>query len=132
MFQLRKRIEKKIRETFKNDVGDCEFYFASLSSQTVVYKGMVRSEILSEFYQDLKEESFKVSFSVYHRRFSTNTLPKWPLAQPMRFLGHNGEINTLLGNINWAKASETHIDDFWGDLSNDCLLYTSPSPRDRG
>jgi len=80
---------------------------------------MVRSEILSEFYQDLKEESFKVSFSVYHRRFSTNTLPKWPLAQPMRFLGHNGEINTLLGNINWAKASETHIDDFWGDLSNE-------------
>ncbi len=119
LFQLRKRIEKKIRETFKNDVGDCEFYFASLSSQTVVYKGMVRSEILSEFYQDLKEESFKVSFSVYHRRFSTNTLPKWPLAQPMRFLGHNGEINTLLGNINWAKASETHIDDFWGELSHE-------------
>ncbi len=119
LFQLRKRIEKKIRETFKNHVGDCEFYFASLSSQTVVYKGMVRSEILSEFYKDLKEESFKVSFSVYHRRFSTNTLPKWPLAQPMRFLGHNGEINTLLGNINWAKASETHIDDFWGELSNE-------------
>ena len=119
LFQLRKRIEKKIRETSKNDVGDCEFYFASLSSKTVVYKGMVRSEILSEFYKDLKEETFKVSFSVYHRRFSTNTLPKWPLAQPMRFLGHNGEINTLLGNINWAKASESHIDDFWGDLSNE-------------
>jgi len=119
LFQLRKRIEKKIRETFKNDVGDCEFYFASLSSQTVVYKGMVRSEILSEFYQDLKNENFKVSFSVYHRRFSTNTLPKWPLAQPMRFLGHNGEINTLLGNINWAKASETHIDDYWGESASD-------------
>jgi len=113
LFQLRKRIDKKIREAVKNHVGDCEFYFASLSSRTVVYKGMVRSEILSEFYKDLKEESFKVSFSVYHRRFSTNTLPKWPLAQPMRFLGHNGEINTLLGNINWAKASEKHIDDFW-------------------
>jgi len=80
---------------------------------------MVRSEVLSEFYLDLKKENFKVSFSVYHRRFSTNTLPKWPLAQPMRFLGHNGEINTLLGNINWAKASETHIDDFWGELSNE-------------
>ena len=62
LFQLRKRIEKKIRESFKNHVGDCEFYFASLSSKTVVYKGMVRSEILSEFYKDLKEESFKVSF----------------------------------------------------------------------
>ena len=119
LFQLRKRIEKRIRETSKNEVGACEFYFASLSSQTVVYKGMVRSEVLSEFYQDLKKEDFKVSFSVYHRRFSTNTLPKWPLAQPMRFLGHNGEINTLLGNINWAKASEKHIDDYWGELSDD-------------
>ena len=119
LFQLRKRIEKRIRENTKNAIGECEFYFASLSSKTVVYKGMVRSEVLSEFYEDLKKEDFKVSFSVYHRRFSTNTLPKWPLAQPMRFLGHNGEINTLLGNINWAKASETHIDDYWGELSRD-------------
>nr|ABE11453.1 ferredoxin-dependent glutamate synthase, Fd-GOGAT [uncultured Prochlorococcus marinus clone HOT0M-5C8] len=119
LFQLRKRIEKRIRENTKNAVGDCEFYFASLSSKTVVYKGMVRSEVLSEFYEDLKKEDFKVSFSVYHRRFSTNTLPKWPLAQPMRFLGHNGEINTLLGNINWAKASETHIDEYWGELSRE-------------
>ena len=119
LFQLRKRIEKRIRDNTKNAIGECEFYFASLSSKTVVYKGMVRSEVLSEFYEDLKKEDFKVSFSVYHRRFSTNTLPKWPLAQPMRFLGHNGEINTLLGNINWAKASETHIDDYWGELSRD-------------
>ncbi len=119
LFQLRKRIEKTIRENSKNAVGDCEFYFSSLSSKTIVYKGMVRSEVLSEFYEDLKRKDFKVSFSVYHRRFSTNTLPKWPLAQPMRFLGHNGEINTLLGNINWAKASETHINEYWGELSED-------------
>ena len=119
LFQLRKRIEKRIRENTKNAVGDCEFYFASLSSKTVVYKGMVRSEILSKFYEDLQKKEFKVSFSVYHRRFSTNTLPKWPLAQPMRYLGHNGEINTLLGNINWAKASENHIDEYWGELSKD-------------
>ncbi len=119
LFQLRKRIEKRVRDNTKNAIGECEFYFASLSSKTIVYKGMVRSEILSEFYEDLKKEDFKVSFSVYHRRFSTNTLPKWPLAQPMRFLGHNGEINTLLGNINWAKASETHIDEYWGELSRD-------------
>ena len=119
LFQLRKRIEKRIRENTKNAVGDCEFYFASLSSKTVVYKGMVRSEILSKFYEDLQKKEFKVSFSVYHRRFSTNTLPKWPLAQPMRYLGHNGEINTLLGNINWAKASEKHIDEYWGELSKD-------------
>ena len=119
LFQLRKRIEKRISENIKSVEGDCEFYFASLSSKTVVYKGMVRSEILSKFYEDLQKEDFKVSFSVYHRRFSTNTLPKWPLAQPMRYLGHNGEINTLLGNINWAKASEKHIDEYWGELSKD-------------
>ena len=58
---------------------------------------MVRSEILAPFYTDLNDDSFEVSYAVYHRRFSTNTLPKWPLAQPMRLLGHNGEINTLLG-----------------------------------
>ena len=116
LFQLRKRIEKKIISKLSHPE---DFYFSSLSSKTVVYKGMVRSEILGEFYEDLSSEDFKVSFSVYHRRFSTNTLPKWPLAQPMRLLGHNGEINTLLGNINWAKASEKHIDNFWGDLSEE-------------
>ena len=116
LFQLRKKIEKKVRQNLPNQD---DFYFASFSSKTIVYKGMVRSEILPKFYKDLQNEDFKVSYSVYHRRFSTNTLPKWPLAQPMRFLGHNGEINTLLGNINWAKASEKHIDSFWGDLAKD-------------
>ena len=116
LFQLRKRIEKKIKESLKNS---SDFYFASLSSKTVVYKGMVRSEVLAQFYEDLKSKDFEVAFSVYHRRFSTNTLPKWPLAQPMRFIGHNGEINTLLGNINWAKASESHIDAYWGNLSKE-------------
>ncbi len=116
LFQLRKKIEKKVKQNLPMQD---DFYFASFSSKTVVYKGMVRSEVLPKFYKDLQDEDFKVSYSVYHRRFSTNTLPKWPLAQPMRFLGHNGEINTLLGNINWAKASEKHIDTFWGDLAND-------------
>ena len=127
LFQLRKRIEKKVRD---NIINPDEFYFASLSSKTVVYKGMVRSEVLSKFYQDLQDKDFKVSFSVYHRRFSTNTLPKWPLAQPMRFLGHNGEINTLLGNINWAKASETHIDNFWGDLASEIKPIVDKSKSD--
>ena len=127
LFQLRKRIEKKVNQELMN-AG--EFYFASLSSKTVVYKGMVRSEVLSEFYEDLKRDDFKVSFSVYHRRFSTNTLPKWPLAQPMRFLGHNGEINTLLGNINWAKAAENHIDSYWGELSNEIKPIVDKSKSD--
>ena len=65
---------------------------------------MVNSNSLGLFYHDLLDERFKASFCIYHRRFSTNTMPKWPLAQPMRMLGHNGEINTLLGNVNWMRA----------------------------
>ncbi|BBN01830.1 glutamate synthase (ferredoxin) [Marchantia polymorpha subsp. ruderalis] len=83
-----------------------ETYFCSLSSQTIVYKGMLRSEVLGEFYLDLQNELYKSPFAIYHRRFSTNTNPRWPLAQPMRFLGHNGEINTLQGNLNWMRSRE--------------------------
>ncbi|BBD67785.1 ferredoxin-dependent glutamate synthase GltB [Nostoc commune NIES-4072] len=93
-----------------------EFYICSLSSRTIVYKGMVRSAILGSFYDDLKNPAYKSAFAVYHRRFSTNTMPKWPLAQPMRLLGHNGEINTLLGNINWMMAREASLNHpVWGD-----------------
>ncbi|MEH2408946.1 glutamate synthase-related protein [Nostoc sp.] len=93
-----------------------EFYICSLSSRTIVYKGMVRSAVLGNFYHDLKNPAYKSAFAVYHRRFSTNTMPKWPLAQPMRLLGHNGEINTLLGNINWMMAREASLNHHvWGD-----------------
>ena len=81
-----------------------ESYFPSFSSRTIVYKGMVQSAVLGPFYKDLENELYKTNFAVYHRRFSTNTVPKWPLAQPMRNLAHNGEINTLLGNVNWQRA----------------------------
>ena len=79
-------------------------YFASLSSRTIIHKGMVMSCILGPFYGDLTNPLFKTNFAIYHRRFSTNTNPKWPLAQPMRCLAHNGEINTLIGNVNWQRA----------------------------
>lgn len=93
-----------------------EFYICSLSSRTIVYKGMVRSAVLGNFYKDLKNPAYKSAFAVYHRRFSTNTMPKWPLAQPMRLLGHNGEINTLLGNINWMMARDASLNHrVWGD-----------------
>ncbi|MBN3872231.1 glutamate synthase-related protein [Nostoc sp. JL33] len=92
-----------------------EFYICSLSNRTIVYKGMVRSAVLGNFYHDLKNPAYKSAFAVYHRRFSTNTMPKWPLAQPMRLLGHNGEINTLLGNINWMMAREASLNHpVWG------------------
>ena len=77
-----------------------ETYIASMSSRTIVYKGMVQSAVLGPFYEDLQNQLFYTNFAIYHRRFSTNTVPKWPLAQPMRMLAHNGEINTLLGNVN--------------------------------
>ncbi|MFM8306575.1 MAG: glutamate synthase subunit alpha, partial [Microcystis aeruginosa] len=87
-----------------------DFYFCSFSCRTLVYKGMVRGEILREFYLDLQNPAYSSQFAIYHRRFSTNTQPKWPLAQPMRLLGHNGEINTLLGNINWMSAREPALE----------------------
>ncbi len=86
-----------------------EFYVCSCSCRTIVYKGMVRSAVLATFYEDLRDPDYVSSFAVYHRRFSTNTMPKWPLAHPMRLLGHNGEINTLVGNINWMVARQADL-----------------------
>lgn len=91
LFICRKLIEKAASaESWGN-----ELYICSLSNQTLVYKGMLRSEVLGLFYLDLQNDLYKTPFAIYHRRYSTNTSPRWPLAQPMRFLGHNGEINTI-------------------------------------
>ncbi|HEY9633649.1 MAG TPA: glutamate synthase-related protein [Coleofasciculaceae cyanobacterium] len=114
LFKARRRIDKALESdgTFK---WSDDFYICSFSNRTIVYKGMVRSTVLGEFYTDLKDPNYQSAFAVYHRRFSTNTLPKWPLAQPMRLLGHNGEINTLLGNINWMMAREADLTHpIWG------------------
>lgn len=89
-FVLRKRLQKQLDEKY----GILNCHIVQISGQTMVYKGMVMSEVLNEFYLDLKNEMYETQFCVYHRRFSTNTLPRWSLAQPMRFLAHNGEINT--------------------------------------
>ncbi|PZD74978.1 Ferredoxin-dependent glutamate synthase 2 [Acaryochloris thomasi RCC1774] len=105
LYLVRKRIEQA---AMGSDWGT-DFYVCSFSSRTIVYKGMVRSEVLGMFYADLQNPLYTSAFAIYHRRFSTNTMPKWPLAQPMRFLGHNGEINTLLGNINWMKARKPQL-----------------------
>jgi len=83
---------------------DEEAYIASLSSATISYKGMVMPDVLPKFYVDLLDPRMKSSVCLFHQRFSTNTLPEWRLAQPFRFLAHNGEINTIQGNRNWAVA----------------------------
>ncbi len=113
LYIIRRRIHKAVRQN--DNAWSDDFYICSLSSRTIIYKGMVRSAVLGAFYQDLKNPSYTSPFVVYHRRFSTNTMPKWPLAQPMRLLGHNGEINTLLGNINWMVAREAILNHpVWG------------------
>lgn len=89
-YVLRKTLQKQLDEKY----GILNTHIVQISGQTMVYKGMVMSEVLNEFYLDLKNELYETQFCVYHRRFSTNTLPRWSLAQPMRFLAHNGEINT--------------------------------------
>ncbi len=100
LYIARSRVGKKLSD---------DFYICSFSCRTIVYKGMVRAVILGDFYQDLLNPDYESTFAVYHRRFSTNTMPKWPFAQPMRILGHNGEINTLLGNINWMSNREKEL-----------------------
>nr|YP_009399664.1 glutamate synthase [Digenea simplex]ARW69483.1 glutamate synthase [Digenea simplex] len=104
LYVIRKKIEKIISSTNPDIYKD--LYICSFSSKTIVYKGMVRSEALPKYYLDFNNILYRSTFVLYHRRFSTNTMPKWSLAQPMRFMAHNGEINTLLGNLNWTKSRE--------------------------
>jgi glutamate synthase domain-containing protein 2/glutamate synthase domain-containing protein 3/glutamate synthase domain-containing protein 1 len=95
-----------------------DFYIASLSHRTIVYKAMVRGSDLAEFYPDLQDARFETSFVLFHQRFSTNTAPSWPMTQPFRFLGHNGEINTLSGNRNWMRAHGRPLTEGWSDSAS--------------
>jgi glutamate synthase (NADPH/NADH) large chain len=89
---------------------DLSIYFPSLSSRTIVYKGMLTTGQLEEFFPDLSDERFKSPLALVHSRFSTNTFPSWPLAHPYRFIAHNGEINTVKGNRNWMAAREALLE----------------------
>ena len=121
LYLARRTIGDALNESGKIDWGH-NYYMCSFSTRTIIYKGMVRGAILGEFYQDLKNPAYKSAFAVFHRRFSTNTMPRWPLAQPMRLLGHNGEINTLLGNMNWMIAREANLaHECWGDRISDLM-----------
>ena len=92
---------KLIEEIYLNDE---KLYFCSMSSKTIIYKGLMLPSDINNFYLDLKSKHFKSSICVFHQRFSTNTSPRWHLAQPFRLLAHNGEINAIRGNRNWVKA----------------------------
>ncbi|MCU1635949.1 MAG: glutamate synthase [Cryobacterium sp.] len=106
-FRLRKRAEREL-----------ELYFTSLSCRTLVYKGMVTTLQLEPFYPDLSDERFTSTLALVHSRYSTNTFPSWPLAQPFRMIAHNGEINTVQGNRNWMRARQSQLEsELLGDLS---------------
>ncbi len=101
LYLIRRRIEKAV---YARAISD--FYICSLSGRSLIYKGLFKAEQLTEFYPDLLDPRFVSAYAIFHQRFSTNTAPAWHLAQPFRLLAHNGEINTLKGNINFMKSHE--------------------------
>ena len=106
LFILRKCISNAVI----NQIGDVEdFYPVSLSSRTIVYKGMFLADQLAKYYPDLSDPNFKSALALVHQRFSTNTFPSWKLAHPYRMVSHNGEINTLRGNYNWMAARQASL-----------------------
>ena len=127
LYLLRRRIRRRVEARF----GFYALYFASLSCRVVVYKGMVQSSVLGQFYRDLQNPLYTTTYATYHRRFSTNTLPRWSLAQPFRYLCHNGEINTYLGNVNWMAAREQTLSHpRWGTAVEDLKPIIDPGTSD--
>ena len=115
LYVIRRRIEKAAARA-----GVGELYIASLSCRSIIYKGMMLAEQVAEFYPDLKDDRFESAFAIYHQRYSTNTFPQWWLAQPFRMLAHNGEINTLKGNVNWMKSHEIRMaSGAFGEMAED-------------
>lgn len=107
IYVLRKVISNRIHE--ETNGRDNGFYMVSMSSQTIVYKGMFLAYQVGEYYKDLKNEDFTSALALVHQRFSTNTFPSWKLAHPYRMVAHNGEINTLRGNNNWMAARQASV-----------------------
>ena len=111
------RILYKVRKRIENRIEDEDFYICSLSTKDIIYKGMLTSGQLRRYFPDLSSPYFTSGLALVHSRFSTNTFPKWKLAQPFRLLAHNGEINTIRGNRGWMKARESVLSsDALGDI----------------
>ncbi|MDO2936486.1 glutamate synthase large subunit [Paeniglutamicibacter sulfureus] len=118
----------RIRKRAQNKFG---VYFPSLSSATMVYKGMLSTEQLTEFYPDLGDTRFASRLGIVHSRFSTNTFPSWPLAQPFRTIAHNGEINTVKGNRNWMRARQSQLaSSLLGEVPEELFPICSPGASD--
>ncbi|MEK0082065.1 glutamate synthase large subunit [Benzoatithermus flavus] len=126
LYIIRRRIEK---QALAENITD--FYICSLSCRSIIYKGLFLAQALAEFYPDLQDERFVSSFALFHQRYSTNTMPSWKLAQPFRTLAHNGEINTLRGNVNWMKSHETRmVSEMFGPYNEDVKPIIQPGSSD--
>lgn len=128
LYVIRKRIEKAVRARAIND-----FYICSLSCRSLIYKGLFKAEQLTAFYPDLLDKSFISAYAIIHQRFSTNTAPAWHLAQPFRIIAHNGEINTLKGNINFMRSHEaTFSCDAFSGFEEDIIPVIPENTSDTG
>ncbi|ADO43518.1 glutamate synthase large subunit [Ketogulonicigenium vulgare] len=128
LYIIRRRIEKAAAAGQVNGL-----YICSLSCRSIIYKGMMLAEQVAVFYPDLMDDRFESAFAIYHQRYSTNTFPQWSLAQPFRMLAHNGEINTLKGNINWMKSHEIRMaHGAFGDMAEDIKPIIPAGTSDSG
>ncbi|MFN3606303.1 MAG: glutamate synthase large subunit, partial [Cypionkella sp.] len=128
LYIIRRRIEKAALAAQISGL-----YICSLSCRSIIYKGMMLAEQVATFYPDLMDERFESAFAIYHQRYSTNTFPQWWLAQPFRMLAHNGEINTLKGNVNWMKSHEIRMaSNNFGDAADDIKPIIPPGTSDSG
>ncbi len=122
LYYARRCIEQRLRDA---QINNC--YIVSFSHRTLIYKGLLAPNELAHFYLDLADSRYTSALAVFHQRYSTNTFPSWPLAQPLRFLAHNGEVNTVQGNRNWMAANEGSLTSpVWGERVRDLLPVIQP------
>ncbi len=122
LYYARRLMEQRLRAAA---ISEC--YIVSFSHRTLIYKGLLAPSELAQFYLDLADPRYTSAIAVFHQRYSTNTFPSWPLAQPLRLLAHNGEVNTVQGNRNWMAASEGSLTSpMWGERVRDLLPVIQP------
>ena len=130
-FERQLYLARNVIERRWTEAGLEDAYIPSFSHHAVVYKGMFIAPQLPRFYPDLQDPQFETALAVFHQRYSTNTFPSWPLAQPFRLLAHNGEINTLWGNVNWMRARQADLrSPFWRERMADLLPVIQPGGSD--
>ena len=131
LFIIRKRASHELRNSDLSEA--LAFYVCSLSTKLIIYKGMLTSWQVTKFFPDLREEDYTSHLAMVHSRFATNTFPSWDRAQPLRFMSHNGEINTVKGNSNWVLARQGQMEsELWGDELQKLMPIVEPHTSDSG